>query len=75
MTVAAGSLVEEVFERGASSVVANGQVIHDAGVSVGFRERHVHRVRNSGSVNATSIHAYSPPGQPMREYPELVELP
>jgi predicted metal-dependent enzyme (double-stranded beta helix superfamily) len=77
MTAAEGSLVEELFEHAgsASSVVANGEVVHDVGVSVGFRERHVHRVRNAGSVNATSIHAYSPPGQPMREYPEPVELP
>jgi predicted metal-dependent enzyme (double-stranded beta helix superfamily) len=107
MTVAAGSLVEEIFDHVPSplppneirtppprfrgdpgfegevarqgqrggSVVANGQVIHEVGVSVGFRERHVHRVRNAGSVNATSIHAYSPPGQAMREYPEPVAQP
>jgi predicted metal-dependent enzyme (double-stranded beta helix superfamily) len=75
MTVAEGSLVEEVFASGATGVTASGQVVREVGVCVGFREAHVHRVRNSGPVNATSIHAYSPPGQSMREYREAVELP
>jgi predicted metal-dependent enzyme (double-stranded beta helix superfamily) len=75
MTVAEGSLAEEVFESSGGAVTANGRVIHEAGVSVGFREAHVHRVRNTGPANATSIHAYSPPGQSMREYPGAVELP
>jgi predicted metal-dependent enzyme (double-stranded beta helix superfamily) len=74
MTVAEGSLVEEVFESSPTGVTATGQVVREAGASVGFREAHVHRVRNAGPANATSIHAYSPPGQPMREYAAPVEL-
>jgi predicted metal-dependent enzyme (double-stranded beta helix superfamily) len=74
MTVAEGSLVEEVLKSSPAGVTANGQVVHEAGASVGFREAHVHRVRNPGPVKATSIHAYSPPGQSMREYPGPVGL-
>ena len=77
MTVAEGTLVEQVFEHASptSSLAAGRRLTHEAGVPVGFPEAHVHRVRNAGSVNATSINAYSPPGQPMREYAELARLP
>src|SRR2546422_988772 len=38
---------------------------------VAFPAAHVHRVRNIASLNATSVNAYSPPRQPMREYLEM----
>ncbi|MGH7912624.1 MAG: rhodanese-like domain-containing protein [Candidatus Dormibacteraceae bacterium] len=71
MTVAEGVLTEHVYlglapedrevhpqktlERGAGSVAT-------------FAIDHVHRVVNRSTVNATSVHAYSPAGQPMRFY-------
>lgn len=77
MTVAEGTLEEEVFERAgpASGLAMARCVAHTAGIPVGFPAAHVHRVRNAGSANATSINAYSPPRQPMREYEELAGLP
>ena len=74
MTVAEGTLVEEVFElSGPSSGLAmRRRVAHGAGAPVAFPVGHVHRVRNTGSVNATSVNAYSPPRRPMREYQEMV---
>ena len=77
LTVAEGTLVEEIFEYAspASGVVASRRRTHEPGLSVGFAEAHVHRVRNAGSVNATSINAYSPPGRQIREYAELEMVP
>jgi predicted metal-dependent enzyme (double-stranded beta helix superfamily) len=76
LTVAEGTLAEEIFDftSPASGLATCRRLIHEVGVPVGFREAHVHRVRNVGPLNATSIHAYSPPGQPMREYPALASL-
>jgi predicted metal-dependent enzyme (double-stranded beta helix superfamily) len=76
MTVAEGALVEELFEHaGPSEALWTGRRrSHDPGVPVGFPEMHVHRVRNLGPGNASSINAYSPPGRPMRDYVEVMEL-
>jgi rhodanese-related sulfurtransferase len=68
--VAAGELVEDVY-RG-PDLVHTGRFVHAAGSAVGFGAGHVHRVANEGRVNATSVHAYSPPGMPMRRHAATV---
>jgi len=80
MTVAEGVMAEEIFQAAEPAegraeirphVVATGRrVTHTPGVPVGFPEARVHRVRNGGPENATSVHAYSPPGRALREYVE-----
>jgi len=59
-----GELVEDVYDG--PSLARPRRVVHLSGSAVGFDAGHVHRVANEGQVNATSIHAYSPPGLPMR---------
>jgi rhodanese-related sulfurtransferase/predicted metal-dependent enzyme (double-stranded beta helix superfamily) len=73
MTVAEGALVEDVFQRAGpgSARRTNRPVHHEPGIPVGFAETRVHRVRNTGPQNATSVNAYSPPGWLMREYVEV----
>lgn len=66
MAVAEGSLLEEVFER--TSLAPARTAVHRPGATLAFPSDHVHRVRNVAAVNATSIHAYSPPERPMRLY-------
>jgi rhodanese-related sulfurtransferase/predicted metal-dependent enzyme (double-stranded beta helix superfamily) len=68
--VTAGDLVEDVYDGG--DLVHTGRFVHAAGSAVGFDAGHVHRVANEGRVNATSIHAYSPPGMPMRHHAATV---
>ncbi|MFZ0218494.1 MAG: rhodanese-like domain-containing protein [Candidatus Dormiibacterota bacterium] len=71
MTVVQGTLSEDIYE----GVTLQDAEIHPAhtrthqvGSAVTFGLDHVHRVRNLDGINATSIHAYSPPGKPMRLY-------
>jgi rhodanese-related sulfurtransferase/predicted metal-dependent enzyme (double-stranded beta helix superfamily) len=71
MTVVQGTLSEDVYE----GVTLQDAEVHPArtltrhvGSVAMFGLDHVHRVRNLGQVNASSIHAYSPPGKPMRWY-------
>ncbi|GGP46642.1 cysteine dioxygenase [Saccharothrix coeruleofusca] len=45
------------------------------GAAIGFGAGHAHRVRNTGRVGAASVHAYSPPLVPTREYPSLADIP
>lgn len=66
LAVAEGSLLEEVYER--TSLAPARTAVHRAGVTLAFPPDHVHRVRNVAAVNATSVHAYSPPELPMRVY-------
>jgi rhodanese-related sulfurtransferase/predicted metal-dependent enzyme (double-stranded beta helix superfamily) len=66
MTVTEGTLVEQEYRPDGLTMAR--QVTHEAGASVGFAESHVHRVLNAGLENATSVHAYSPPGHPLRRY-------
>ena len=37
------------------------ELARPAGESVGFSRHYIHDVRNAGSVQAVSVHAYSPP--------------
>ncbi|TKG71066.1 cysteine dioxygenase [Prauserella endophytica] len=45
------------------------------GAAVGFGAGHAHRVRNDGAVPAASVHAYSPPLVPTRQYASLHDIP
>lgn len=45
------------------------------GEAVGFGSGRAHQVVNTGSVPAATVHAYSPPLVPTREYPSLADIP
>lgn len=71
LTVTEGTLIEDVYlgvrlEQG--EVLPSRTLERRAGSTTTFTADHVHRVSNRGAVNATSIHAYSPPGRQMRFY-------
>jgi predicted metal-dependent enzyme (double-stranded beta helix superfamily) len=66
MAVAEGALLEEVY--GNPGPELRRTVAHRPGAALAFPPDHIHRVRNPGAVNATSVHAYSPPDRPMRVY-------
>lgn len=71
LTVTEGTLAEDVYvgvTRADRDVVPTRTLTRAAGATAVFAPDHVHRVRNLGPVNATSIHAYSPPGRAMRYY-------
>lgn len=65
LIVIEGVLGEDEFSQ---TLQLTHRSLHSAGASAGFAETHVHRVFNPTMQNATSIHAYSPPGREMREY-------
>ncbi|RJQ69957.1 cysteine dioxygenase [Pseudonocardiaceae bacterium YIM PH 21723] len=44
------------------------------GSGVGFGGGRAHLVQNLGTVNAATVHAYSPPLIPVREYADLTEV-
>jgi hypothetical protein len=48
---------------------------HGLGASIGFGRGRAHQVRNISSVNAASVHAYSPPLLPVRHYADLTDVP
>jgi predicted metal-dependent enzyme (double-stranded beta helix superfamily) len=66
LTVVEGALGEEEFDPGLRVLRRS---LHAAGRSVEFAPAHVHRIFNDSLRNATSLHAYSPPGQQIRDYP------
>ncbi|MGF7234630.1 MAG: cysteine dioxygenase [Frankia sp.] len=72
MTVVDGILTEEGYSPDWSPTFARR---HTAGRTLGFPAHHIHRVSGAGAGPATSIHAYSPPGLPMRLAPELLAEP
>lgn len=45
------------------------------GYSVGFGSGRAHQVRNTGAAPAATVHAYSPPLVPTREYASLADIP
>ncbi|MGH3622768.1 MAG: cysteine dioxygenase [Sciscionella sp.] len=51
------------------------EVDHYAGVAIGFGAGRAHQLGNSGAEPAASVHAYSPPLVPTREYASLADLP
>ena len=48
---------------------------HDLGSAIGFGTERAHEVRNVSSVNSASVHAYSPPLLPVRDYEHLDDVP
>jgi predicted metal-dependent enzyme (double-stranded beta helix superfamily) len=45
------------------------------GTAIGFGPGHAHVLRNSSEAPAVSVHAYSPPLVPTREYESLYHIP
>jgi quercetin dioxygenase-like cupin family protein len=45
------------------------------GTTIGFSAGRAHQVRNDHTTPAASVHAYSPPLVPTREYPSLHDIP
>ncbi|OLR91654.1 cysteine dioxygenase [Actinokineospora bangkokensis] len=48
---------------------------HTAGSAIGFGAGRAHEVRNVGTAPAATVHAYSPPLVPTREYATLADVP
>jgi predicted metal-dependent enzyme (double-stranded beta helix superfamily) len=48
---------------------------HLAGQSLGFGAGRAHQVTGAGELPSASVHAYSPPLVPTREYTSLTEVP
>jgi len=46
-----------------------------AGQAIGFGAGRAHQVRNISATGAVSVHAYSPPLVPTREYASLADIP
>ena len=49
--------------------------LHEAGSAVGFGSGRAHQVQNLSPRRAASVHAYSPPLVPTREYNSLRDIP
>ena len=49
--------------------------LHPTGAALGFGAGRAHRVQNLGPGKAASVHAYSPPLVPTREYASLRDIP
>ncbi|MGH7866268.1 MAG: rhodanese-like domain-containing protein [Candidatus Dormibacteraceae bacterium] len=71
LTVVEGALVEEVYADTTLGRVSSSERLSGTGAE--FASDHIHRVTNKGKINATTIHAYSPPERPMRYYGRPVE--
>lgn len=70
-TVLRGELTEEYRYPGGPI----RQRTHLAGDGIGFGAGRAHRVTGAGTSPAASIHAYSPPLVPTREYASLDDVP
>ncbi|MEU7630967.1 cysteine dioxygenase family protein [Nocardia sp. NPDC049220] len=69
-TVFIGELGEQYLHTGGSVQSAQWQ----AGNSVAFGPGRAHQLRNNNSRPAASVHAYSPPLRPVREYRTLTDF-
>lgn len=69
--VVLGSLSETYRYPGASV----GRRTHAVGDALGFGPGRAHQVWNTGFTKAASVHAYSPPLVPTREYGSLLDVP
>ncbi|MBW4716537.1 cysteine dioxygenase [Saccharothrix obliqua] len=70
-TVLTGELAEDYrYPGGPVRSAARG-----VGSAIGFGAGRAHQVINKGVVGASSVHAYSPPLVPTREYPSLLDIP
>ncbi|ONI83357.1 cysteine dioxygenase [Saccharothrix sp. ALI-22-I] len=70
-TVLTGELSEDYRYPGGPIRSARRPV----GSALGFGAGRAHQVLNRGTVGAASVHAYSPPLVPTREYPSLADIP
>lgn len=70
-TVLTGELAETY--RYPSGPIRN--LLHSKGSALGFGSGRAHIVQNLGPANAASVHAYSPPLVPTREYASLRDIP
>ncbi|MEU3269740.1 cysteine dioxygenase family protein [Saccharomonospora sp. NPDC006951] len=70
-TVLTGSLTESYRYPGGPIRLASRR----AATAVGFGAGHAHQVTNTGEVPSASVHAYSPPLVPTRQYPSLADIP
>ena len=70
-TVLTGELAEDYRYPGGPIRSARRPV----GSALGFGAGRAHRVVNQGTIGAASVHAYSPPLVPTREYPSLADIP
>ncbi|GAB3476151.1 cysteine dioxygenase [Amycolatopsis cihanbeyliensis] len=70
-TVLQGELTEEYRYPGGPI----RQRVHTAGGGLGFGAGRAHRLGNASATPAASVHAYSPPLVPTREYSALAEVP
>jgi hypothetical protein len=70
-TVLTGELAEDYRYPGGPIRSARRPV----GSALGFGAGRAHRVLNQGGTGAASVHAYSPPLVPTREYPSLADIP
>ncbi|TDV54059.1 cysteine dioxygenase [Actinophytocola oryzae] len=48
---------------------------HGLGATIGFGAGHAHQMWNTSTKPAASVHAYSPPLVPTREYASLLDIP
>lgn len=67
-TVLLGELTEDFTEDYRYLGVPSRSALREVGAAVGFGPKRAHRVRNLGTRDAASVHAYSPPLLPTREY-------
>jgi predicted metal-dependent enzyme (double-stranded beta helix superfamily) len=52
-----------------------GTRTHQTGDAIGFGAGRAHQVRNASTEKAATVHAYSPPLVPTREYDSLWDIP
>ncbi|WP_408607984.1 cysteine dioxygenase [Actinophytocola xanthii] len=52
-----------------------GQRTHRVGDAIGFGAGRAHQIWNTGLAKAATVHAYSPPLVPTREYASLDDIP
>ena len=52
-----------------------GTRTHQTGDAIGFGAGRAHQVRNTSAEKAATVHAYSPPLVPTREYDSLWDIP
>ncbi|MEU5695214.1 cysteine dioxygenase family protein [Actinosynnema sp. NPDC020468] len=70
-TVLTGELAEDYRYPGGPVRSATREV----GAAIGFGSGRAHQVLNKGLLPASSVHAYSPPLVPTREYASLADIP
>ncbi|MGM1063675.1 cysteine dioxygenase [Saccharothrix sp. Mg75] len=70
-TVLTGELAEDYRYPGGPVRSAARPV----GSALGFGAGRAHQMVNRGTAGAASVHAYSPPLVPTREYPSLLDIP